>query len=279
MPELVGTTEISSGACGVVYKARSEDGSDVAVKVVHSDFAFLESTAFERLREYQSAGRLHPRKTGSLMGARFSQTDDQNSKTLFVMDHHPGETLLSLIARNPKGVSEEHARPLVEGMLDCVELLQQAGIVHLDLKAEHFIVGNKPDLVLVDFGAAFLYPENNYSPRTDLMAMNRSHYGTLTYSAPETLQRQCCPASDMWSIGVLTYALLTGTSPWLQDGTQAKYIETANFDRTHERWDKISVASQQFIESLLRVDPEERMSFADCRAHDFLQHPCVRFKI
>ena len=279
MPELVDTTAINSGACGIVYKARSEDGSDVAVKVVHSDFAFVESTAFERVREYQSAGRLHPRKNGSVMGARFSQTDNRDSKTLFVMDHHPGETMLSLIARYPQGLSEEQARPLVEGMLDCVELVHQAGIVHLDLKAEHFIIGPQLDLVLVDFGAAFLYSENNCSRRNGLTTMNRSHYGTLTYSAPETFKRQCCPASDMWSIGVLTYALLTGSSPWPQDGTQAKYIETANFDRTHKRWHEISVSGRQFVESLLRVDSGERMSFAECRSHDFLYRPCASTKV
>lgn len=279
MPELVDTTAVSSGACGIVYKARSKDGSNVAVKVVHSDFAFLESIAFERVREYQNTGRMCPQKKGSLMGARFSQTDDRDRKTLFVMDHSPGETMLSLIARHPQGLSEEQARPLVEGMLDCVELVNQAGMVHLDLKAEHFIIGSQLDLVLVDFGAAFIYPEGNCSRWTGLTTMNRSHYGTLTYSAPETLKRKCCPASDMWSIGVLTYALLTGDSPWPQDGTQAKYIKTANFNRTHKRWQEISVSGRHFVESLLRVDSGERMSFAECRNHDFLCPPCASAEV
>lgn len=149
-----------------------------------------------------------------------------------------------------------------KGMLDCVELVHQMDMIHLDSKAEHFVIGKETGLVLVDFGAAFLCSENGCSPRTDLMSMGRSHYGTLTYSAPETFRYECCTGSDMWSIGVLTYA---------QDGTQEKYIRTASFNRTCARWQHLSANGRAFIESLLRVEPEQRMSLADCRSHDFLR--------
>ena len=270
-PELVDTVEITSGSWGVVFKGRSNDGSDVVVKVVPTHFSSVEATAFERLRQYQSSGQLHPRKHGSLMCARFSKYDEQNLKTLFVMDYHSGESLLSFISRHPEGVSEERARPIIEGMLDCVELVHQMDMIHLDLKAEHFVIGKETGLVLVDFGAAFLCSENGCSPRTDLMSMGRSHYGTLTYSAPETFRDECCTGSDMWSIGVLTYALLIGDPPWLQDGTQEKYIRTASFNLTCARWQHLSANGRAFIESLLRVEPEQRMSLADCRSHDFLR--------
>ena len=118
-----------------------------------------------------------------------------------------------------------------KGMLDCVELVHQMDMIHLDSKAEHFVIGKETGLVLVDFGAAFLCSENGCSPRTDLMSMGRSHYGTLTDSAPETFRYECCTGSDMWSIGVLTYA---------QDGTQEKYIRTASFNRTCARWQHLS---------------------------------------
>ena len=275
LPEVVDACELSSGAWGVIFKARFTDGSDVAVKVVPEDIAALEVPAFERLREYQNSGRLHTRQKGSLMGVRFTKRDDENRRIAFVMDHHPGETLLEFIARHPKGVSEARARPIVEGMLECVELVHHMRMFHLDLKAEHFIIGEKPGLVLVDFGAAFLYSEKCCSTPMGLVSMNRSHYGTLTYSAPETLQHQCCAGSDMWSVGVLTYALLVGDPPWLQDGTQAQHIRTANFDQTCTRWQELSDVSRQFIEALLRVDPEKRMTYAQCRNHDFLRGTCT----
>lgn len=272
MPDLVDPVQINSGAYGTLFKAFSkQDGENVTVKVVPTENSGVEFTALERLREYQSTGRLNSRKHGSLMGVRNAQYDEQNGQAVFVLDHYPGETLLSFIARHPEGVSEDQARPMIEGMLDCVELVHQTRMVHLDLKAEHFIIGDQPGLVLVDFGAAFLFSETASPPRADVVPMRRSHYGTLTYSAPETFQDQCCLGSDMWSVGVLTYALLMGDSPWLQDGSQARFIQTANFDRSNTRWEQLSLHGRQFVEALLRVDPDTRMSLSACRRHTFLR--------
>ena len=80
-------------------------------------------------------------------------------------------------------------------------------------------------------------------------------------------------ACDVWSIGVITYMLLTGTPPFRGENDHAVLaaVKAAKFVLTGPRWDHISDAAKDFVSSLLRKNPKHRLT-----ADQALKHPWLR---
>jgi len=118
----------------------------------------------------------------------------------FILDHAP--------------LNESHAALLVRQIVYAVQACHEANIVHLDIKPENFVLKDRArnateaQLVLIDFGHA------KHCSMQNLHILERPT-GSLLYGAPEVLaDKKFCFASDMWSIGVVAYVLLTGQAPW-----------------------------------------------------------------
>ena len=125
-----------------------------------------------------------------------------------------------------------------------------------DLKPENLLyVTRHPDssLVLADFGIA--------KTLDDKHKMLTSMAGSFGYAAPEVmLKRGHSKPVDMWSMGVITYTLLCGYSPWRSENLQDLISEmNQNKVAFHERyWKDVSSDAKDFIASLLQVDPAKR---------------------
>jgi calcium-dependent protein kinase len=91
--------------------------------------------------------------------------------------------------------------------------------------------------------------------------------GTALYFAPEVLQRDYTSQCDLWSLGVVGFILLSGEMPF-KGRYSVHNISTATYDMKPEKWRGVSARAQDFIVSLLEVDPAKRLS-----AQKALEHP------
>ncbi|KAI8903459.1 putative calmodulin-dependent protein kinase type 1 [Powellomyces hirtus] len=167
---------------------------------------------------------------------------------------------------------EGDAADIIRIVLDAVGYLHDHQIVHRDIKPENLLFKTKEslkDLVIADFGLSRIVDEDKFE---GLMTT----CGTPGYMAPEVIEKKGHgKAVDLWSIGVLTYFLLCGYTPFDYDAaTQADEISNilhGRFSFAPEYWGDVSDLAKDFISKLLRVDPHDRMT-----VHQALAHPWMR---
>lgn len=142
-------------------------------------------------------------------------------------------------------------------------------IVHRDLKLENVVFENEhPDAIIkvIDFGLS-----KEYSPHQDRNLSER--VGTFYSMSPETMRGDYTNQADLWSIGVVTYMLLSGgVQPF--DGATPKDVVAkvlrGTFDFDGLVWTGISAAAQQFIRALLVLEPGNRPTAAAAKRHEWL---------
>lgn len=140
--------------------------------------------------------------------------------------------------------------------------------MHRDIKPENILVTKDGILKLADFGTA-IQLENDSERRYIIYIFRKSICGTLVYMSPEILENKSYSYKiDSWSIGVLTYELLFGISPFtdINDNLIKKNIIKKQF-----KYPKfISACAKNFINCLLEIDEDKRMDVNDCIYHPFI---------
>ncbi|KAI5097212.1 serine/threonine-protein kinase 17A [Silurus meridionalis] len=178
-----------------------------------------------------------------------------------------GEIFNQCVADNDEAFTEADVIRLARQILEGISFLHRNNVVHLDLKPQNILLTSAQplgDIRIVDFGL---------SRRMDEKSEVREILGTPEYVAPEVLSYEpISTATDMWSIGVLTYVMLTGESPFLGQDKQETYlnISQVNVDYSEDTFQGISSLAVEFIQSLLHVDPRNRSTADDCLNHPWL---------
>ncbi|XP_051994859.1 serine/threonine-protein kinase 17A-like [Xyrauchen texanus] len=178
-----------------------------------------------------------------------------------------GEIFNQCVADNDEAFTEKDVIRLARQILKGVSCLHQNNVVHLDLKPQNILLTSAQplgDIRIVDFGL---------SRRMDSTSEVREILGTPEYVAPEILNYEpISTATDMWSIGVLTYVMLTGESPFLGDNKQVTFlnISQVNLDYSEEVFQGISDLAVDFIQSLLIKNPKKRATAEQCLCHPWL---------
>ncbi|XP_013878699.1 serine/threonine kinase 17a like [Austrofundulus limnaeus] len=182
-----------------------------------------------------------------------------------------GEIFDQCVADNDDAFTEKDVIRLAKQILNGVAFLHRNNVVHLDLKPQNLLLTSaRPlgDIRIVDFGL---------SRRMDSVTEVREILGTPEYVAPEILNYEpISTATDMWSIGVLIYVMLTGESPFLGDNTQETYlnISQVSVDYSQDTFEGISSLAVDFIKSLLVKNPRKRATAEECLSHSWLNpHP------
>ncbi|XP_022108338.1 calcium/calmodulin-dependent protein kinase type IV-like [Acanthaster planci] len=164
---------------------------------------------------------------------------------------------------------EKDAANVVRQLCSAVKYLHENGIVHRDLKPENLLYADNSEnasLKLADFGLAKMLHKD---------VQMQTVCGTPGYCAPEVLLgRPYSPAVDMWSVGVITYILLCGFEPFYDekgDRYVYKKILKAEYEFMSPWWDNVSQSAKIFIESLLVLDRNKRLTAAQA-----LEHPWVK---
>ena len=260
LPELAAEYEIISelgrGGTAIVYHARERElGRDVAIKVVRA-YQPDDTEAVTRLaREAKLVAVLRHPNIVPLLGIRHLE----NGLAL-IMQHVPGKTLKRTIREHgalPLTLVEHVVRE-VASALDYAWTRHR--IVHRDIKPENIYLDDDCRRALVaDFGIA------KATETESTLTLVGTALGTPAYMSPEQIDGSPLDArSDLYSLGLVTYEMLTGQQPWAGCN-----LYTTIYKQKHESLPAISdfrsdvpVYLQRAVDTLLRKDPAERCTDA-----------------
>ncbi|MDQ4489758.1 Stk1 family PASTA domain-containing Ser/Thr kinase [Sinomonas sp. ASV486] len=197
-------SRLAMGGMATVYLATDTNlDREVALKVLHPHLS-QDPTFADRLeREAKAAARLsHPHVVSVL--------DRGHDDEIFfiVMEYVPGRNLRDLL--NERGaLPPRQALALIDAVVDGLTAAHAAGLIHRDIKPENVLLGDKGQIKVADFGLARAVTTSTNTGLT---------LGTVGYIAPELVQRAGSDArSDLYSVGIMLYELLTGHQPYRGD--------------------------------------------------------------
>ncbi|MEW6351973.1 MAG: bifunctional serine/threonine-protein kinase/universal stress protein [Thermodesulfobacteriota bacterium] len=199
------TGSIHKGADGEIYSAQDARGGRCAIKIpVGRGLGNLRRYATFRT-EWELAGTLHHRHV-----VRFDRGPDR----FIVMELLDGPDLNARMRREQR-LQWPEIEKLVLDICDALAYLHQRGIVHQDLKPENIVLDPEAGAKLIDFGLAF------HGDMDDPLGALDEPLGTPYYIAPEQLEGiRGHPTSDIYSLGVVLYEMLTGELPFTKSTTR-----------------------------------------------------------
>gem|GEM_PF-5924450 len=206
LPEYDVQAIIGRGGMGAVYRAvQKKLARNVAIKVLPVKMGDTPGFADRFRREAMTtAGLTHPD-----IVAVYDTGETVAGHLYYVMEFVDGEDLAHRMARGLLPVEE--SVPLVTAVCRALEAAHARGIVHRDLKPSNILLTKEGKPKLADFGLALLMQKNLEQSR---LTMGGTTLGTLEYASPEQLAGAgVTPAGDIYSLGVLSYELLTGELP------------------------------------------------------------------
>ena len=195
---------IGRGGAAEVYRALNPDlNQDVAIKVLHPDGFDMENSARRFRQEAQAIAALrHP---NIVRVFDFSTTDDLFYMVMELID---GPTLHKMLNQYPHGMPKVLALDIFRQLADAVAYAHEQGIIHRDLKPSNALMLTDTHPVLTDFGLARAL-SNTGATVTGILA------GTPAYMSPEAAtQVDVGRESDVYSLGIMLYELMTGTVPF-----------------------------------------------------------------
>jgi serine/threonine protein kinase len=219
--EIVG--ELGRGAMGVVYKARDPQiGRMVALKTVLLRGQEPEEEEEFRKRflgEAQAAGRLqHP----GIVAIYDVGEDSENHDPYLVLEFVNGESLNRVLAREKK-LPLPRALQLAQEIAEALDYAHAQGVVHRDIKPANILLSEEGRAKIADLGIAQLNLAHFTLPGRVL--------GTPAYMAPEQLSGEGCDGrSDIFSLGVILYAMVTGHSPFHGNSATTVCFKVVNRD-------------------------------------------------
>ena len=199
------------------------------------------------------------------------QMYQSNDYFYLVMDLVSGGELFDRILSRGS-YTEFDAAHLIQQILDAIEYLHDKGIVHRDLKPENLLFKNSDEnaeLMISDFGLAKAVSSDEFLTTT---------CGSPHYVSPEVLKNTGHGKPvDMWAIGVITYVLLSGYTPFWggENNSQTvlyQSIVVADYQFDPETWDIVSEDAKDFIRKLLVVDQDLRMTVQKAKKHPWLSN-------
>ena len=202
--------ELGSGAVGRVFIAHDQLlGRDVAVKLLSPDSDPVTRQRF--VREARTAAKLHHPNAVAVY-----DTGESDGQPYLVMELVRGQTLADLIERHgPLEIDEVVG--ITAGVLQGLEAAHRAGMVHRDVKPGNVLLPDDGGVKLSDFGIAKVLDDEGAD-----VTMAGVLMGTPTYLAPELLAGDPpSPASDVYGVGCLLYAQLTGDPPFTRGDAMA----------------------------------------------------------
>ncbi|XP_071837919.1 uncharacterized protein [Apostichopus japonicus] len=239
--------------------------SKVAVKIIDRRKLKEEYMQKNLYREAKVMSKLrHPNI------ARLYETIKSNNLYFLVTEYVAGGDLLSYVRNQKDGyLSESRSRVYVRQLVSALHHLHERGVVHRDLKMENIILDAKrKNLKLIDFGLS-----NHYN--TDQLL--KTHCGSPEYAAPELFVtgREYGPEIDIWSFGIIVYAMVTGKLPFTAPHTENRrqrllQLINAGLGPIHER-DMRNITED--CKDLLRrsIQPSEtRIHLLDIQVHPWI---------
>jgi len=246
---------IGEGTFGKVKLGRHIlTGERVAVKVLEKD-RIQEVADIERVaREVQLLKLIrHPHVV------QLFEIIETRGQLYLIMEYASGGELFDYIVQNQR-VPEPEACRFFHQIIAGVEQIHAMNVVHRDLKPENLLLDEHKCIKIVDFGLSNRFDDNQ---------LLRTACGSPCYAPPEMVSGQSYVPQmcDLWSCGVILFAMVCGFLPFEDSNTSALYkkILAANYTAPSFITDSV----KELIAGLLTVDPAKRFTIADVRAHDW----------
>ncbi|KAF4110126.1 obscurin [Onychostoma macrolepis] len=164
-------------------------------------------------------------------------------------------------------VSEREVQLYIQQVLEGIGYIHSMNILHLDIKTDNILMVSpvREDIKICDFG---------FCQEIDNSRHQYSKFGTPEFVAPEIVhQEPVTVATDIWSLGVVTYLCLTCHCPFFGENDRATLMKVAEgmlYWDTPEITSR-SVEAQDFLHRVLQPDPEMRPSASECLSHEWFQ--------
>jgi serine/threonine-protein kinase len=191
-----------SGMASIYRAVDTRDNRVVALKIPHPNLE-ADPVLFDRFQREAAIGEklVHPQVMRVFGG-------EKRSRIYMVMEWCDGRLLRQILAEGPIG--QKRALHIATGVLDALEYIHANGVVHRDLKPENIMVDAEDNIKLIDFGIA-----GDATAKRLTYANFTAAIGTPNYISPEQVKgRRGDGRSDLFSVGVILYEMLTGKLPF-----------------------------------------------------------------
>jgi len=254
---------VRSGMASIFRGVDTRNGRAVAIKVPHPEMEG-DPIFFDRFNREEEIGKklTHP-------GVVKVFSDEDRTKRYMVLEWVEGR-LLRQILNEEKKLPQERAIRITLGLCKALDYVHSQGVVHRDLKPENIMVDADDNIKLIDFGIAA-----NAGSRRLTFAKLTEAMGTPDYISPEQVKGKRGDArSDVYSLGIMFYEMLTGKVPFTGPNPFVIMNERLlnNPIPPREVNPSISPELQEIIYRALERDPSKR--YPNC--HEFamdLEHP------
>ncbi|XP_072321363.1 death-associated protein kinase 2a [Eucyclogobius newberryi] len=259
--------ELGSGQFAIVKRCvERSTGLSFAAKFIKKRQSMASSRGVRRddiEREVSILRQIQHENIVTLQDVYENRTD-----VVLILELVSGGELFDFLAQK-ESLSEEEATQFIKQILEGVNYLHARKIAHFDLKPENIMLLDKnvplPRIKLIDFGLA-----HKIEAGVDF----KNIFGTPEFVAPEIVNYEPLGLeADMWSIGVITYILLSGASPFLGETKQDTLdnITAVNYEFDEEFFCHTSDLAKKFISQLLEKDKQKRLTIREALTHPWIK--------
>ena len=261
--------ELGRGGMGVVYKGHETSlNRYVAIKVLADSLAHDEAVKERFLREARSMAALNDPHIIQI----YFIGEDEGGQTYFVMEFVDGESLGSMLKREGKLSVEQSAKVIQQTALG-LSTAHDRGVVHRDIKPGNLMINSRGAVKIADFGIAL----SNHDLSKKLTTTGE-FVGTPGYLSPEVcLGKPVDQRSDIFSLGIVFFEMLTGRMPFTDESPLGLMLEVvkAEIPDVREINHDVDPEIARILDKMIAKDPNER--YQNC--HDLVAelgaHPLV----
>ncbi|CAH2103000.1 unnamed protein product [Euphydryas editha] len=253
-------SELWRGKFSIVVKGVDKTTDNVVVAKI---LEVRPETEIQVQREFNCLRKLRHERISNLLAAY--QVPGSPNAALILEKLQGADVLTYLSSRHD--YTEQMVATIITQVLDGLQYLHWRGYCHLDLQPDNVVMASVRSIQvkLIDFGSAH---------RVTKLGTSVPQVGELEYKAPEIINDEAAyPQTDIWSLGVLTYILLSGTSPFrgADDGETKQNICFVRY-RFEHLYKEITQEATRFLMLVFKKVPLKRPTAEECHEHRWLAH-------